>query len=189
MITGIGVREAWRIGVSKSYQIVQVYPELTARENLYVPILARQRGAFRFDVLRTLRGNPAMEEEVERALRVMELHERCDVMVSEMAYGEKRRLEIARALATEPQVLLLDEPLAGLSPSERVQVVQVIRNAAAGRTVLIVEHDMDAVFELADRITMLHMGRNLITGTPAEIRDNAAVHTAYLGVRDERPAA
>jgi branched-chain amino acid transport system permease protein len=188
-ITGIGVREACRIGVSKSYQIVQVYPELTARENLYVPILARQRGAFRFDVLRTLRGNPAMEEEVERALRVMELHERCDVMVSEMAYGEKRRLEIAIALATEPRVLLLDEPLAGLSPAERVQVVQVIRHAAVGRTVLIVEHDMDAVFELADRITMLHMGRNLITGTPAEIRDNAAVHTAYLGARDERPAA
>ncbi|QTN23736.1 branched-chain amino acid ABC transporter ATP-binding protein/permease [Rhizobacter sp. AJA081-3] len=189
VITGIGVREACRIGVSKSYQIVQVYPELTARENLYVPILARQRGAFRFDVLRTLRGNPAMEEEVERALRVMELHERCDVMVSEMAYGEKRRLEIAIALATEPRVLLLDEPLAGLSPAERVQVVQVIRHAAEGRTVLIVEHDMDAVFELADRITMLHMGRNLITGTPAEIRDNAAVHTAYLGARDERPAA
>ncbi len=189
VITGIGVREACRIGVSKSYQIVQVYPELTARENLYVPILARQRGAFRFDVLRTLRGNPAMEEEVERALRVMELHERCDVMVSEMAYGEKRRLEIAIALATEPRVLLLDEPLAGLSPAERVQVVQVIRHAAVGRTVLIVEHDMDAVFELADRITMLHMGRNLITGTPAEIRDNAAVHTAYLGARDERPAA
>jgi branched-chain amino acid transport system permease protein len=189
VITGIGVREACRIGVSKSYQIVQVYPELSARENLYVPILARKRGAFRFDVLRSLRGNPAMEEEVERALRVMELHERCDVMVSEMAYGEKRRLEIAIALATEPQVLLLDEPLAGLSPAERVQVVQVIRNAAAGRTVLIVEHDMDAVFELADRITMLHMGRNLITGTPSEIRDNAAVHTAYLGARDERPAA
>jgi len=188
-ITGIGVREACRIGVSKSYQIVQVYPELTARENLYVPILARQRGAFRFDVLRTLRGNRAMEEEVERALRVMELHERCDVTVSEMAYGEKRRLEIAIALATEPQVLLLDEPLAGLSPAERVQVVQVIRHAAVGRTVLIVEHDMDAVFELADRITMLHMGRNLVTGTPAEIRDNAAVHTAYLGARDERPAA
>jgi ABC-type branched-subunit amino acid transport system ATPase component len=68
-------------------------------------------------------------------------------------------------------------------------VVQVIRHAAVGRTVLIVEHDMDAVFELADRITMLHMGRNLVTGTPAEIRDNAAVHTAYLGARDERPAA
>jgi branched-chain amino acid transport system permease protein len=188
-INGIGVREACRMGVSKSYQIVQVYPELTARENLYVPILAQQRGAFRFDVLRSLHGNAAMERDVERLLQVMELQERRDVTVSEMAYGEKRRLEIAIALATEPQVLLLDEPLAGLSPAERAQVVQVIRNAAVGRTVLIVEHDMDAVFELADRITMLHMGRNLVTGTPAEIRDNAAVHIAYLGVRHERPAS
>ncbi len=188
-ITGIGVRQACRIGVSKSYQIVQVYPDLTARENLYVPLLARRRGTFRFDVLAALRGNAAMEDEVERLLRLMELHERCDTQVAEMAYGEKRRLEIAIAMATEPQVLLLDEPLAGLSPAERVQVVQVIRSAAVGRTVLIVEHDMDAVFELADRISMLHLGRNLVTGTPAEIRASAAVHTAYLGVRHERPAA
>jgi branched-chain amino acid transport system permease protein len=81
-------------------------------------------------------------------------------------------------------VLLLDEPLAGLSPAERGQVVHVIRNAARGRTVLVVEHDMDAVFELADRITMLHMGRNLVTGTPGEVRGNASVHTAYLGVSE-----
>ncbi len=188
-IAGIGVREACRLGVSKSYQIVQVYPDLTARENLYVPLLARRRGAFRFDVLSTLRGNAAMEAEAEKLLGAMELLARADTVVSEMAYGEKRRLEIAIALATEPRVLLLDEPLAGLSPAERAQVVQVIRHAAVGRTVLVVEHDMDAVFELADRITMLHMGRNLVTGTPAEIRDNAAVHTAYLGTRDERPAA
>lgn len=187
-ITGIGVMQACRAGVSKSYQIVQVYPELTARENLYVPILARTRGSFRFDVLRSLRGNAAMEEEVDRLLRMMELNERGDVLVSEMAYGEKRRLEIAIALATEPKVLLLDEPLAGLSPAERVQVVQVIRSAASGRTLLIVEHDMDAVFGLADRITMLHMGRNLVTGTPDEVRSNAAVHTAYLGASHEHPA-
>jgi branched-chain amino acid transport system permease protein len=183
-ITGIGVREACRLGVSKSYQIVQVYPELTARENLYVPILARVRGPFRFDVLAGLRGDAAMEGEVLALLRLMQLEERADVAAAEMAYGEKRRLEIAIALATQPKVLLLDEPLAGLSPAERTQVVHVIRRAAQQRTVLIVEHDMDAVFELADRITMLHMGRNLVTGTPAEVRGNDAVHSAYLGVRE-----
>jgi branched-chain amino acid transport system permease protein len=183
-ITGIGVREACRLGVSKSYQIVQVYPEFTARENLYVPILARTRGTFRFDVLTPLRGNAAMESEVAALLKLMQLDDRADVAVAEMAYGEKRRLEIAIALATQPRVLLLDEPLAGLSPAERVQVVHVIRNAARGRTVLVVEHDMDAVFELADRITMLHMGRNLVTGTPGEVRNNASVHTAYLGVSE-----
>lgn len=180
-IAGIGVREACRIGVSKSYQIVQVYPDMTARENIFVPMLARRRGAFRFDVWRRLDADASLVEDADRWLRVMELQDRGDVTVSEMAYGEKRRLEIAIALATEPEVLLLDEPLAGLSPAERVQVVQVIRNAAAGRTVLIVEHDMDAVFELADRITMLHMGRNLVTGTPDEVRNDASVHSAYLG--------
>ncbi len=188
-IAGIGVRQACRLGVSKSYQIVQVYSELTALENLFVPLLARRRGAFRFDVLRRLHGDATLANEANQLLRVMELAERADVLAAEMAYGEKRRLEIAIALATQPEVLLLDEPLAGLSPAERVQVKQVIRNAAVDRTVLIVEHDMDAVFELADRITMLHMGRNLVTGTPAEVRENAAVHTAYLGARHGGPAA
>jgi branched-chain amino acid transport system permease protein len=188
-MNGIGVREACRSGVSKSHQIVQLFPEFTARENLYVPLLARTRGTFRFDVLADLHGHPAMEDDVERLLRAMQLQERRDVVASEMSYGEKRRLEIALALATEPRVLMLDEPLAGLSPAERVQVVQVIRQAAVGRTVLVVEHDMEALLGLADRITMLHLGRNLVTGTPAEIRASAAVHTAYLGASDERPAA
>lgn len=101
------------------------------------------------------------------------------------SYGEKRRLEIGIALATQPDVLLLDEPLAGLSPEERVQVVGVIKAASIGRTTLVVEHDMDALFGLADRIAVLHMGRNLAVGPPAEIRENPIVHTAYMGGRDE----
>ncbi|MEO7336948.1 MAG: ATP-binding cassette domain-containing protein, partial [Caldimonas sp.] len=184
-ITGIGVREACQIGISKSYQIVQVYPELSLRENLLVPLLARLRGPFRFDVLSRVEADGEAMQEADRLLALMGLTDRYGGPVSELSYGEKRRLEIGIALATDPYVLLLDEPLAGLSPDERVQVVGVIRTASVGRTTLVVEHDMDALFGLADRIAVLHMGRNLAVGPPAEIRENPIVHTAYLGASDE----
>ena len=183
-ITGIGVRQACEIGISKSYQIVQVYPELSMRENLLVPLLARERGAFKFDVLTLVRPSDSMMQEADRLLAMMGLSDRVGAPVSDLSYGQKRRLEIGIALATDPHVLLLDEPLAGLSPQERVQVVQVIKTASVGRTTLVVEHDMDALFGLADRIAVLHMGRNLAVGPPAEIRENPIVHSAYLGTGD-----
>ena len=181
-ITAVGVREACRMGISKSYQSVQVYAELSLRENLLIPLLARKRGSFRFDVLSTIRRDSSLLQDAEALLRQMGLDDRNGSPVSELSYGEKRRLEIAIALATDPQVLLLDEPLAGLSAEERVQVVGVIRTASVGRTVLVVEHDMDSLFGLADRVAVLHLGRNLAVGPPAEIRENPIVHSAYLGV-------
>ena len=99
----------------------------------------------------------------------------------ELPYGEKRRLEIGMALATGPNVLLLDEPLAGMSPAERIATRALIQEIGRTRTLLIVEHDMDAIFELAERITVLQEGRLLAEGTPEEIQDNDAVQTAYLG--------
>jgi branched-chain amino acid transport system permease protein len=101
--------------------------------------------------------------------------------VSDLAYGEKRRLEIGLALASSPTLLLLDEPLAGMSPRERSETVQLLKNIRRGRTMVIVEHDMDALFELAERITVLHEGQLLAEGTPAEIQRNAFVQEAYLG--------
>ncbi len=188
-ITGIGVREACEIGISKSYQIVQVYPELSLRENLLVPLLARMRGGFAFDVLHRVRAEGELLQEADRLLAMMGLGAGGEGPVADLSYGEKRRLEIGIALATDPDVLLLDEPLAGLSAEERGQVVRVIKAASSGRTVLVVEHDMDALFGLADRVAVLHMGRNLAVDTPAEIRKNEIVHSAYLGTRDEpRPA-
>src|SRR6201998_889373 len=106
---------------------------------------------------------------------------RADVPVAALAYGEKRRLEIGLALAASPSLLLLDEPLAGMSPRERVETVKLLKSISQGRTLIIIDHDMDALFELAERVTVLQEGRVLVEGTPAEIKSNAAVQEAYLG--------
>ena len=101
--------------------------------------------------------------------------------VSQLAYGEKRRLEIGLALASSPDLLLLDEPLAGMSPRERVETVRLLKSVAAGRTMIVIDHDMDAIFELAQRISVLQEGRVLVEGTPEEIKRNPKVQEAYLG--------
>jgi branched-chain amino acid transport system permease protein len=109
------------------------------------------------------------------------LTERAHALVAELAYGEKRRLEIGLALGTGPRILLLDEPLAGMSPQERADIVKLLKQIARGRTLVIVEHDMDALFGMADRITVFNEGRILAEGTPTEIQANASVQEAYLG--------
>ena len=114
-------------------------------------------------------------------LHLSNLTNRADAPVSELAYGEKRRLEIGLALATSPSLLLLDEPLAGMSPRERVETVKLLKSISRGRTMIIIDHDMDALFELAERMTVLHEGRILVEGTPDEIKANPAVQEAYLG--------
>ena len=115
---------------------------------------------------------PGLETQVESTLALVGLTARADVPVAELAYGEKRRLEIGLALAASPSLLLLDEPLAGMSPAERVETVQLLKNIRRGRTLVVVDHDMDAMFELAERITVLHEGALLAEGTPTEIQRN-----------------
>ena len=114
-------------------------------------------------------------------LALVNLTRRADTPVSELAYGEKRRLEIGLALATSPRLLLLDEPLAGMSPRERLETVKLLKSIARGRTMIIIDHDMDSLFELVERVTVLQEGRVLVSGTPEEIKANAAVQEAYLG--------
>ena len=118
---------------------------------------------------------------MEETLALVHLTERAERQVSELAYGEKRRLEIGLALATSPSLLLLDEPLAGMSPRERVQTVKLLKAIGRGRTMIVIDHDMDAIFELAEKITVLREGSVLVEGTPEEIKANAAVQEAYLG--------
>jgi branched-chain amino acid transport system permease protein len=180
-ITGHSVTDVCQLGLTKSYQVNQLFTQLTVRQNLTVAVLADLRGKFKLDLFRNLDSIPGLKEQVEQTLQLVRLAGRPDTKVSDLAYGEKRRLEIGLALATSPSLLLLDEPLAGMSPQERVETVKLLKSISRGRTMIVIDHDMDALFELAERVTVLQEGRVLVEGTPDEIKANAAVQEAYLG--------
>lgn len=188
-VTGLGATRAAQLGIGKSNQLNQLFLDLTAAENLRIAALARRRGTFRLDLLRVADSLPLVERQVVAAMETVGLRHRSDTLAGVLPYGEKRRLEIGIALATGPNVLLLDEPLAGMSPAERAATRGLIREIGRSRTLVIVEHDMDAVFELAERITVLYEGRLLAEGRPEEIQRNQAVQDAYLGgVHEHEPA-
>ena len=180
-ITGTSVTDVCQHGLTKSYQVNQLFTGLTVRENVVIAALAKLRGKFRLDLFRSLDSIPGLNEQVKRTLELVNLASRPDTPVSELAYGEKRRLEIGLALATSPSLLLLDEPLAGMSPRERVETVKLLKSISRDRTMIIIDHDMDALFELAERVTVLQEGRVLVEGTPDEIKKSTAVQEAYLG--------
>jgi branched-chain amino acid transport system permease protein len=180
-ITGKGVTDVCQLGLTKSYQVNQLFTRLTVRENVTISALAALRGKFRLDLFRRLPRIAGLSEQVEHTLALVHLAERADVPVSALAYGEKRRLEIGLALASSPSLLLLDEPLAGMSPRERVEMVALLKSIGAGRTMIIIDHDMGSLFELVERVTVLQEGRVLVEGTPEEIKGNKAVQEAYLG--------
>jgi branched-chain amino acid transport system permease protein len=189
-ITGQSVTDVCQLGLTKSYQVNQLFNKLTVRENVTIAALAELRGTFRLDLLRSVSKVPGLREQVDHTLALVNLAARADAPVSQLAYGEKRRLEVGLALASSPSLLLLDEPLAGMSPSERAETVALLKSIARGRTMIIIDHDMDALFELAERITVLQEGRLLVEGTPEEIKGNAQVQEAYLGgVHEEEVAA
>jgi len=180
-ITGMRITDVCQLGLTKSYQVNQLFNRLTVRENVTIAALAELRGKFKLDLFARLSAIPGLAEQVEHTLQLVNLTQRRDTPVSQLAYGEKRRLEIGLALASSPSLLLLDEPLAGMSPRERIETVKLLKSIAQGRTMIVIDHDMDALFELAGRITVLQEGRVLVEGTPDEIKGNAAVQDAYLG--------
>jgi len=180
-ITGMEITDVCQLGLTKSYQVNQLFNRLTVRENIVIAALAALRGKFRLDLLASLRSIRGLDEQVEGTLALVNLSDRSDTPVAELAYGEKRRLEVGLALASSPSLLLLDEPLAGMSPQERAETVQLLKSISKGRTMIIIDHDMDALFELAERITVLQEGRVLAEGTPHEIKANSKVQEAYLG--------
>jgi branched-chain amino acid transport system permease protein len=180
-ITGMSVADVCQLGLTKSYQINQLFDRLTVRQNLRIAALGQIRGKFKLDLFRGLHSIPGLDEQVDETLALVNLAERPDTPVAELAYGEKRRLEIGLALATLPSLLLLDEPLAGMSPRERVETVALIKSIARGRTMIIIDHDMDSLFELVERVTVLQEGRVLVEGAPDEIKTNPKVQEAYLG--------
>ncbi len=180
-ITGRNVTDVCQLGLTKSYQVNQLFSRLTVRENLIIAVLGELRGKFRLDMFRKIDNVPGLTEQVERTLAMVNLSARADTPVTALAYGEKRRLEIGLALASSPSLLLLDEPLAGMSPQERVETVKLLKSISRGRTMIVIDHDMDSLFELVERVTVLQEGRVLVEGTPEEIKGNPAVQEAYLG--------
>jgi branched-chain amino acid transport system permease protein len=188
-ITGMSVTDVCQLGLTKSYQVNQLFNRLTVRENVTIAVLADLRGKFRLDMMRSLSSIPGLDEQVEHTLDLVKLTGRIDTPVSDLAYGEKRRLEVGLALASSPSLLLLDEPLAGMSPRERVETVALLKSIGQGRTMIVIDHDMDSLFELVGRVTVLQEGRVLVEGAAAEIKGNAKVQEAYLGGVPEALAA
>jgi branched-chain amino acid transport system permease protein len=180
-ITGKGVTDVCQLGLTKSYQVNQLFTRLTVRQNLTIAALADLRGPFRLDLFRNPDKISGLQDRVRHTLGLIGLTARADTPVSSLAYGEKRRLEIGLALATSPSLLLLDEPLAGMSPRERVETVQLLKSIARGRTMIVIDHDMDSLFELVEWITVLQEGKVLTEGTPDQIKTDPAVREAYLG--------
>jgi branched-chain amino acid transport system permease protein len=184
-ITGMSVTDVCQFGLTKSYQVNQLFNSLTVRENLRVAVLAELRGKFKLDLFANPAKIPGLVERVVHTAALVNLTGRLDTPVSALAYGEKRRLEIGLALASSPSLLLLDEPLAGMSPGERTETVRLLKSIGQGRTMIIIDHDMDALFELVERVTVLQEGRVLAEGTPGEIKRNTTVQEAYLGGLNE----
>ena len=177
--TDLGPQTTWqraRLGLARMYQRNELFGPLTVRENVLLSV-ASLRGAYR-----PFRSPDARElTDSDAALEQVGLIERASVPAQALSHGERRQLELALALARRPRVLLLDEPTAGMSPAETEHIGSLIAGLDRSLTLLIVEHDMDVVFRLADRITVLHEGRAIADGTPDEIRCDRQVHDVYLG--------
>jgi branched-chain amino acid transport system ATP-binding protein len=167
------------LGLARSFQITSLFLDLSVLDNVALAVQAHAGHSFRF--WRDARKEPALREPARAALERAGLSARADRPASLLSHGEHRQLELAMALAGSPRMLLLDEPMAGLGPEESARMVGMLRALKGKMTILLVEHDMEAVFALADRITVLVYGRAIASGAPADIRANAAVRDAYLG--------
>ncbi|MCC6890340.1 MAG: ABC transporter ATP-binding protein [Hyphomicrobiales bacterium] len=181
-VTALPVHQRSRLGLARSFQITSLFNDVTALDNVALAVQAHSGHSFRF--WRNARSERELREPAREILARVGLAGREQVMVSNMSHGEHRQLEIAMTLATRPRTLLLDEPMAGLGPEESVRMIALLRALKRDLTILLIEHDMDAVFALADRISVLVYGRVIASGDPAAIRANEEVRRAYLGEQD-----
>jgi branched-chain amino acid transport system ATP-binding protein len=178
-VTGSRPHEMARLGMGRSFQITSTFNRLTAFQNIRLAVLSKK--GVRFQLFRKVDKMEDITKETDEILKRINLDRERNLPAGVLSYGKHRSLEISMALATDPDLVMLDEPTAGMSRDETHYAVELIRRLTEGKTAVIIEHDMDVVFSLADRITVLHYGQILATGPPAEIRQNQAVKDAYLG--------
>jgi branched-chain amino acid transport system ATP-binding protein len=178
-VTGLAAPARARKGLARSFQITSIYPDFSALGNVMLAVQAHAGSSFRF--WRAASGDEALRAPARVLLEQVGLGARAEAPAAKLAHGEQRALEIAIALATQPRLMLLDEPVAGMGAEETQRMIAFLSTLKGGRTIILVEHDMDAVFSLADRVSVLVYGRIIATGTPREIRANPEVRRAYLG--------
>jgi branched-chain amino acid transport system ATP-binding protein len=181
-ITALPVHRRSALGLARSFQITSLFLDFSVLDNVALAVQAHDGHSFRF--WRNARSETGLRQRAQAALARVGLAERADWPASALSHGEHRQLELAMALASSPRMLLLDEPMAGLGPEESARMVAMLRALKSELTILLVEHDMEAVFALADRVTVLLYGRVIATGAPDAIRANAQVREAYLGERE-----
>ena len=181
-ISRLPVYRRSQLGLARSFQITSLFRDFTALDNVALAVQAHAGHSFRF--WRDARSEPGLREPARAALARLAIAERADMLVSRLSHGEQRQLELAVALATRPRMLLLDEPMAGMGPDESARMVATLRELKGELTILLIEHDMEAVFALADRITVLVYGRIIASGAPEAIRADEKVREAYLGEQE-----
>ncbi len=181
-LTRVPVHARSARGLARSFQVTSIFPELSALDNVALAVQAHAGSSFRF--WRPARAERALREPAHAVLDEVGLGQRAAVTATSLSHGEQRQLEIAMALATRPRLLLLDEPMAGMGREESARMVELLRRLRGERTMLLVEHDMDAVWALADRVSVLVYGRVIATGPPDVVRANREVARAYLGEDD-----
>ncbi|MYM81886.1 ATP-binding cassette domain-containing protein [Duganella sp. FT50W] len=181
-VTALRIDQRARRGLLRSYQITSIFEQFSVRENLALAALGAREHGFRF--WQPLRGRRDLAQQTEQALAASGLAPQAEISAGDLAYGQRRQLELAMALAAKPRFLLLDEPMAGMSVQESQAVVRMLAGLKGKYSILLIEHDMDAVFALADRITVLVYGKVIVTGTPDEIRNHPEVKAVYLGEED-----
>jgi branched-chain amino acid transport system ATP-binding protein len=178
-ITSLSAPKRSRKGLARSFQITSIYPEFTTLENVALAVQAHSGHSFRF--WRPARADPVLTDPARRVLEEVGLAPRMNVLAGNLAHGEHRQLEVAMALATQPRLLLLDEPMAGMGHDESQRMIGLLGTLKRRQTIILVEHDMDAVFRLADRIAVLVYGRVIASDSPEKIKMNKEVRKAYLG--------
>jgi len=178
-ITNWPPHKVCRVGLARSFQVTNIFPNMTVYENIRNVIVSKKR--MQFNMFASLGNIENVNAETRRVLETIGLETSSDTPAGELAYGHQRALEIGLALAMEPELILLDEPTAGMTTEETREAVKLIERITVGKTLIIIEHDMDVVFSISDRISVLYYGKILATGTAEEIRENQEVKKAYLG--------